>query len=291
MKTFSWIAAGEQRGSKLRDVLRFQYGLSRRQLIRLKKQPGSVLVNGQPAYLDTCLNPGDSVRIVLEEHLEPIPPQPIPLDILYEDADILVLNKPAGLVSHPTKGYAEGTLANALSYHWQSRGEEHPARIVTRLDRETSGLVLVAKTAWSHHRLSRGEIHREYLAITKGIPVPPEGEIDLPIGRDRDNPQKRGVDPRGKPALTRYRTVKAGDDLALVSLELVTGRTHQIRIHMAHIGCPLVDDFIYGIREGLLGRTALHAHKLRFIHPQTQAVREYIAPLPQDFLKIAGTLK
>jgi 23S rRNA pseudouridine1911/1915/1917 synthase len=284
MKTFSWIVTRGQRGRKLGDVLRSKYGLSRRQLIRLKKRPGSVLVNGQPVYLGTSLQVGDSVRIVMEEHLEPAPPQPIPLDILYEDADILVLNKPAGLVSHPTKGYADGTMANALSYYWQQRGEVHPARIVTRLDRETSGLVLVAKTAWSHHRLGTTEIHKEYIALTRGIPDPREGEIDIPIGRDQDNPKKRGIDPLGKPALTRYRTLKAGNYLALVHLIPATGRTHQLRIHMAHIGCPLVDDFMYGTEEGIVGRTALHAHKLRFSHPQTGAIMEFTAPIPPDFL-------
>lgn len=180
MKIFSWIVTREQRGRKLDDVLRSKYGLSRRQLIRLKKQPGSVLVNGQPVYLGTSLKSGDSVRIVMEEHLEPAPPQPIPLDILFEDDDILILNKPAGLVSHPTKGYAEGTMANALSYYWQQRGEVHPARIVTRLDRETSGLVLVAKTAWGHHRLSQTEIQKEYIALTRGIPDPREGKSIYP---------------------------------------------------------------------------------------------------------------
>jgi 23S rRNA pseudouridine1911/1915/1917 synthase len=286
MKTFSWIVTREQRGRKLGDVLRSKYGLSRRQLIRLKKQPGSVLVNGQPVYLGTSLKPGDSVRIVMEEHLEPAPPQPILLDIAYEDADILVLNKPAGLVSHPTKGYADGTLANALSYYWQSRGAEYPARIVTRLDKETSGLVLVAKTAWCHHRLSQTEIHKEYLAIARGIPDPPQGEIDLPIGRNQDNPKKRGIDPLGRPALTRYRILATGNNLALVHLVPFTGRTHQLRIHMAHIGCPLVDDFMYGTEEGLVGRTALHAHKLRFSHPQTNETMIFSAPIPADFSRV-----
>lgn len=247
-----------------------------------------MLVNDQPVYLGTSLMPGDSVRIVMDENLEPVPPEPIPLAIVHEDADLLVLNKPAGLVSHPTKGYTGGTLANALSYHWRQRGEERPARIVTRLDRETSGLVLVAKSAWCHHRLSNSHIHKEYIALTRGIPHPPEGEIALPIGRNQDNPSRRGVDLQGKPALTRYRTLVTGNNLALVQLIPVTGRTHQLRIHMAHIGCPLVDDFMYGTQEGLVGRTALHAAQLCFNHPQSGEILQFRAPLPEDMQLIPG---
>lgn len=291
MKIFTWIASRDQKGRKLGQILRTQYGLSRRQLIRLKKQPGSVTVNGQPVFLGTSLLPGDSVWIEMEEHLEPVPPEPIPLEIIYEDQDLLVVNKPAGLVSHPTKGYPGGTLANALTYYWQQKDEEHPARLVTRLDRETSGLVLVAKTAWCHHRLSETEIHKEYTALTRGIPNPTEGEINLPIGRLAANPSKRGINPQGRPALTRYKTTAVGDNLALVHLEPVTGRTHQLRIHMAHIGCPLLDDFMYGTEEGLVGRTALHASRLEICHPQTGAIMHFDAPLPKDFPKIISLLQ
>ena len=279
MKTFSWIAAGEQRGSKLRDVLRFQYGLSRRQLIRLKKQPGSVLVNGQPAYLDTCLNPATASDRAGRAS-EPIPPQPIL-------TSLRGCRHPgpqqACRIGQPPHQGRRGARQRPLIIG--KAGEEHLARIVTRPDCTRPG--------------PGGQDGLEPPSPEPGRSTENTWQLlrnpSASGGRDRFPPEtgipKTGVDPGGKPALTRYRTVKAGDDLALVSLELVTGRTHQIRIHMAHIGCPLVDDFIYGIREGLLGRTALHAHKLRFIHPQTQAVREYIAPLPQDFLKIAGTLK
>lgn len=289
MKTLCWIVTREQEGSKLGGVLRSQYGLSRRQLIRLKQHPGSVTINGLPVILGTFLRPGDSVRIIMEEHLEPIPPEPIPLEIIYEDQDLLAVIKPAGLVSHPTKGYAEGTLANALSYYWQQRGEERPARLVTRLDRETSGLVLVAKTAWCHYRLSKTEIHKEYVALTRGVPNPKNGRIDLPIGRNPDNPSRRGVNSQGKPALTYYRTISAARDLALVRLEPVTGRTHQLRIHMAHIGCPLVDDFMYGVEEGLVGRTALHASRLKFRHPQTGEALKLVIPLPADMQRVIET--
>jgi 23S rRNA pseudouridine1911/1915/1917 synthase len=288
MKKVSWTTTKEQQRQKLEQLLRDEYGLSRRQIIRLKKQPGSVLLNEQPVRMGTYLCEGDKVDVTMEEHLEPIPPEPIPLDIIYEDQDLSIINKPAGMVSHPTKGYTSGTLANALSYHWEQKGIFRPVRLVTRLDRETSGLVLVANTAWAHFRLSQTEVYKEYLAITRGIPDPPEGKIDQPLGRSKGNPSKRGIDPLGKPALTNYKLEWTNKDLSLIRLWLITGRTHQLRIHMAHIGCPLLDDFMYGKDEGLVGRTALHSHKLEFNHPQGGRLMQFSAPLPGDMAKVAS---
>ena len=282
MKIFSWTAPKEQRGRRLDHVLRAEYGLSSRQIIRLKRQLGTVLVNGHSVPVVSRLGVGDHVQIAMEEHLDPVPPEPIPLDIIYEDQDLAIVNKQAGLVSHPTKGYSGGTLANALSYHWQQRGEQHPARLVTRLDKETSGLVLVAKTAWSHYRLAQTDVYKEYLAITRGIPDPPEGEITAPLGRDSLIPTRRGIDPGGKEAVTKYRVQGAGNGLALVRLWPITGRTHQLRLHLAHIGCPIIDDFMYGEVEGIVGRTALHAYCLRFPHPGTNKDLAFTAELPED---------
>lgn len=288
MKVLEWTVTGEQSGARLDHLLRREWGLSRRQLTRLKKQPGQVLVNGRDAWLSSRLMAGDHIVVAMAEHLDPAPPEPIALEIIYEDQDLLIANKPAGMVSHPTKGYTEGTLANALTWHWQQRGEERPARLVTRLDRETSGLVLAAKTAWSHYRLSQGKIYKQYLAITRGIPDPPQGEINQPIGRLPDL-NKRGVDPEGKSALTKYAVIKIGKNMALVRLEPVTGRTHQLRIHMAWLGCPLLEDFMYGSREGLMDRTALHAETLAFIHPSTGQSLEFSAPMPEDMQALADT--
>lgn len=286
MKRISWITSPSQANLTLEKILREQYGLSRRQVIRLKRQPGSVLVNGAFAPVVQKLEPGDLVEVAMEEHLAALPPEDIPLEIVFEDQDIIVINKPAGLVSHPTKGYTGGTLANALAGYWQQKGERFPARLITRLDKETSGLVLAAKNAYTHHRLSEAKIRKTYLALTQGIPSPIEGAIDLPLGRSMDNPSKRGVDPQGKAALTRYWTENAGNGLALVRLEPVTGRTHQLRIHMASIGCPLIDDYMYGEAVGTMGRTALHAHKLEFIHPNSQEHMVFMAPLPPDMTTV-----
>jgi 23S rRNA pseudouridine1911/1915/1917 synthase len=281
-----WVVTPIQEGQRLDHVLRFEYGFSRRQVIRLKKQ-GGVFVNGMPAPAAARLHIGDRIQVCVTEHLEPLLPEAIPLDILFEDEDLLILNKPPGLVCHPTKGYPRGTLANALSYHWQQKGEFLPVRLVTRLDKDTSGLVLAAKTAWSHYRLSETSICKQYFGITRGIPNPPAGEIDQPIGRLQGNPHKRGVSLQGKSALTRYETAKTGDNLALVKLTPITGRTHQLRIHMAWIGCPLLDDFMYGHEENILGRVALHAFSLKLAHPRNKADLEFIAPLPADMDAVA----
>ncbi|MDD4658576.1 MAG: RluA family pseudouridine synthase [Eubacteriales bacterium] len=287
---FSWLVTTTQEGKRLEQVLRTECGFSRRQLIRLKYQ-GEALINGKPALTVARLQTGDQVQVTVSEHLEPLPPQDIPLDILFEDEDLLILNKPPGLVSHPTKGYPQGTLANALSFHWQQKGEERPARLVTRLDKDTSGLVLAAKTAWSHYRLSEIGISKQYYGITRGIPNPLAGEIDQPIGRLFDNPSKRGVNPPGKSALTRYQTEKAGNNLALVKLAPITGRTHQLRIHMAWLGCPLLDDYLYGREEGILGRTALHAFSLKFRHPANNEYLEFTAPLPTDMRAVVANME
>ena len=277
-----WTVLPKQERQSLQQVLRQQYGLSRRQLIRLKQLPEAVMINDMPARLLQRLMPGDRVEVTLFEHLAQLPPEPIPLEVIYEDDFLIVINKPAGLVSHPTKGYPGGTLANALSWHWQQRGQQLPARLVTRLDKDTSGLVLAAKSAWSHYQLSQGGINKIYYAITRGIPHPLIGEIALPIGRSLDNTGLRGVNPAGKPALTRYWTEAAGESFALVRLQPVTGRTHQLRIHMASIGCPLVDDYMYGVEEGIVGRTALHAYSLQFVHPSTGDRLCFTSDLPGD---------
>lgn len=284
----SWQVTEGQRGKRLDQVLRREHGLSRRQVTRLKCDPEAVRINGQAAPVVARLSVGDVIRVNLEEHLAPLPGEAIPLDILYEDEDILVLNKPSGLVCHPTKGYKGGTLANALSFYWAQRGEFRPARLVTRLDKDTSGLVLVAKSAWSHHRLSKIEMKKEYIALVRGVPKIPRGEISLPIGRDPVNPKLRGPDPQGKPALTIYTVEAMGENIALVRLFPATGRTHQLRIHMAGIGCALVDDFMYGTMEGIVGRTALHASSLSFPHPRSGKSLHFSASLPEDIKQAIG---
>jgi RluA family pseudouridine synthase len=275
----NWI---EGRGGSLEKILELK-SFSRRQRVRLKKQGGSVLVNGMPVPLVFILKPGDRVQVTLAEHLEAPEAQDIPLDVIYEDQWLLVVNKPLGLVAHPTKGYKDMTLANALAWHFQQQGEGRPARLVTRLDRETSGLVLAAKDARTHHLLTETALHKEYLAWVWGTP-PAQGEILAPLGRDPQNPSRRGVDPLGKVARTRYRVQESRGGFSLVRLWPITGRTHQLRIHMAHLGHPILGDFMYGTREGPISRVALHAARLKIVHPLLAEELEIEIPLPEDLL-------
>lgn len=270
----------EERGGSLEKALELK-GFSRRQRIRLKKQGGSVLVNGMPVPLVYIMKPGDKVQITLAEHLEAPVAQAIPLEIIFEDKWLVVINKPSGLVAHPTKGYKDLTLANALAWHFQHQGESRPARLVTRLDRETSGLVLVAKDARTHHLLTATALHKEYLAWVWGTP-PAQGEILAPLGRDPQYPSRRGVDPQGREAHTRYQVEESREGFSLVRLWPITGRTHQLRIHMAHLGHPLLGDFMYGSRGGPIPRVALHAQVLSFQHPNHEKVLQFQAPLPKD---------
>lgn len=278
---WQWVGGCDEQRT-IADTLRNHWGCSRRQLNLLKRNPGSVTVNGVNAHLGYLPVSGDLVSVTLPESLLPVPPENIPLDVVYEDSCLLVVDKPAGLVCHPTRGYKSGTLANALSGHARL-----PARLITRLDRETSGLVLAAKNAWVHHCLARAELKKEYVAIVTGAPQPSEGMVSVPLGREQGNPSRRGVDADGKPAITRYATEATKEGLSLVRVWLLTGRTHQIRLHMAHMGCPVADDYMYGNGRNIVGRMALHANRLEFKHPVTGENLTISAPLPKDMEKVA----
>lgn len=227
--------------------------------------------------------------------------QAIPLRICFEDAHLIVIDKPAGLVVHPGPGNPDGTLVNALIAHCGESlvgigGVRRPG-IVHRLDKDTSGLIVVAKTELAHRVLSRDfaarRISRAYAAIVWGVPVPASGEIAGNIGRSMTNRKKMAVvaPPRGKPAVTRYRVERAFDDIAaLIECRLLTGRTHQIRVHLAHIGHPLIGDPVYGGRAGRgrsraiasFPRQALHARHLGFVHPATGEALSFDSDLPDD---------
>ena len=260
---------------------------------------------------------GQNFVVFLPEADEPEPaPQPIPLTILFEDSDLIVIDKPAGLVVHPAPGNPEGTLVNALLAHCGASlsgigGVRRPG-IVHRLDKDTSGLLVAAKTEAAHQALSRDfalrRIERAYSAIVWGVPSPASGEIAGNIGRSPANRKKMAVvaESRGKPALTRYRVERAfADRAALLECRLLTGRTHQIRVHLAHIGHPLIGDPAYGSRAGravaragpvgaeIAGfpRQALHARLLGFNHPITAQRLRFESPLPDDMTGLLKTLE
>jgi 23S rRNA pseudouridine1911/1915/1917 synthase len=227
-------------------------------------------------------------------------PEPIALDIIYEDDDVLVINKPAGLVVHPGSGNWKGTLLNALLHHSPRLAEIPRAGIVHRLDKDTSGLLVVAKTLRAQtdlvRQLQARTMKREYLALVHGA-VRSAGEVSAPIGRDPRNRTRMAVAPAGRPALTRYKVAKRFADVSLLECSLDTGRTHQIRVHMQSLGHPLVGDPVYrgGRRSATphanLKRQALHAARLEFSHPVSGVRRRFAAPLPEDFRALLKSLQ
>ncbi|MGZ9583437.1 RluA family pseudouridine synthase [Paenibacillus marinisediminis] len=301
--SLTYTVGGDEDGILLRTVMLSRLGMSRRLITRLKQMPDGITVNGERLWNHKALSVGDVVRIrIAEQQLETIPPEPIPIDVIYEDADILVLNKPPGIVVHPTKGYPSGTLANGVVHYWRSRGEQTRFRPVHRLDQDTSGVLLIAKHAFAHQQLSeqlqRGEVHKRYTAYVEGIPQPEAGTVDAPIDRDDVERHLRVVRPDGYPSITHYETIAVyrtaeGIDAAKVRCVLETGRTHQIRVHMRYIGCPLLCDRFYNPESRVqldMERHALHAGELSFLHPMTGERMTFEAPLPDDLVRLERLL-
>lgn len=271
-------------------------GYSAALIRRLRHTEQSILKNGIPVYTTYRLDEGDSLTVTLpEEHgSENIVPVPMDLDIRYEDRDLLVVNKAAGVPIHPSQGNHDNTLANGIAWYLGEKGEAATYRAINRLDRDTTGLLILARHALSACMLSEmvrtHAIRRCYLAAASGL-VPPEGVIDAPIARAGDSTIERCVDfERGDSARTHYRTLyyNRDTDCSLVVLRLETGRTHQIRVHMKHIGHPLPGDFLYNPDYRLIGRQALHSWQLDFIHPIKKEPLHFEAPLPEDMRRLFG---
>ena len=255
--------------------------------------PKSILVNGVHYYMRQELSTGDhlQVRICETQNSEKIPPTKLPLDIIYEDEDLLVLNKPAGMPIHPSLNNYTNSIANALAYYFQSQGKPFIFRCCNRLDRDTSGLTIVSKHLVSGSILSDmtkyREVHREYLAIARGSVTPFEGTIQAPLGRKEGTIIERTVDwEHGEDAVTHYKVVKEANGHSLVSLRLETGRTHQIRIHMKYLGYPLIGDYLYNPDMEYMTHQALHSHHIEFTHPITGEHMSFTAPLPEDMARV-----
>lgn len=279
-------------GLRIEQYLR-RKGYSGQNLAEIKRMPKSVLVNGEHYYMKQKLNTGDhlSIHICETKCSEKIPPIQIPLDIVYEDEDIIVINKPAGMPIHPSLNNYTNSMANALAWYYQEQGKPFIFRCCNRLDRDTSGLTVVAKHLVSGNILSdmvrRRDIHREYLAIVRGHVSPEAGTINAPLARKPGTIIERTVDwEQGEAAITHYRLIEERNGHSLVSLRLETGRTHQIRIHMKYLGYPLIGDYLYNPDMEYIGRQALHSHRLSFTHPITGEPMEFTAPLPKDMEKV-----
>lgn len=275
-----------QESCRLSTFLR-RKGYSRQNLVEMKKYPDCAMVNGDPAHFNVPVRSGDRVVIRIRETHEPtVLPVRLPIKILYEDEDLLIVDKPAGMPTHPSFGNYDNTLANAVTWHCCRQDPGFVFRCSNRLDRDTSGLTVVAKHFVSAGMLSemgvRHAIRRDYLAIVRGVPQPSSGTIDKPLGRKPGSILERTIDPDGEQAVTHYHVLETKNGHSLVSLTLETGRTHQIRIHMKSIGYPLIGDYLYNPDFEYISRQALHAHRLRFTQPLTGKALDFVSELPED---------
>ena len=293
-RTFTYHISPEESGRTITQFLR-PLGYSRHILTQLKQTEGGILLNGKPAFTNVSLKAGDVLTIFLKEQApsENIPPAPVPFSLVYEDQDLLVVNKPADTPIHPSINNHLNTLANGMAFRCAAAGEPFVYRCINRLDRDTTGLLILARHALSGAILSgqmrRRQIHRTYLAIVKGNPG--SGTVTAPIGRVPGSLVERRIDfAEGEPATTHFQTLCSGGGHALVSLQLETGRTHQIRVHMGYLGCPLIGDYLYFPDRSLMGRQALHSWKLEFSHPITGEPLSFAAPLPEDMRRALASL-
>lgn len=275
-------------GRKLGDFVRSELHLSRRAIKAIKFKGGAFLINGVPQHVTYMLKAGDDLEAHFppEEKSETLTPEVLPLDVVFEDAYVLVINKEAGIPTIPSYQHFKGTLANGVVDYLLRKGEEGASHPVTRLDRETSGLVLMAKHGHVHDQFSRLQkekrIHRRYLAVVQGTLTDPVGTINAPIGRKEGSIIERCVTEEGKPAVTHYEVLCQMEKKALVGIQLETGRTHQIRVHFSSIGHPLIGDDLYGGNHQEMERQALHARHLYFPHPFIDETVFCTAELPHD---------
>ena len=293
-----YVACLQDDGKTVERILKREYQISSGLLTALKTE-GKISINGNICRSVDIVNSGDVITADVSENIAPqeqrFAQTNMPLDILYEDDYIIVVNKPGKLESHPCPSNRESTLANGIMYYWAQKGEYHNYHIVNRLDKDTSGLCVVAKNRFAHgclsNQMKQGVFKKKYLAICHGIPQPVEGIIDVPIKRVEGSVIKRMASNDGKPAVTEYKLIKSTENkrYSLMEIQLKTGRTHQIRVHFSHFGFPLVGDWLYGNGDNereLINRHALHAAKIEFLHPETKEKFLFEAKLPEEMKKL-----
>ncbi|MCJ7690488.1 MAG: RluA family pseudouridine synthase [Clostridiaceae bacterium] len=291
---------------KLRDYLKYTENLSSR-FLKSSGISGKISVNGKVAKLNHRISTNDKIEIDMKknEH-QNIEPEKMDLDVIYDDVDLIVINKKPGIVVHPTKGFPFGTLANGVSYYFKERNEKCIVRLVSRLDMDTSGLIIIAKNQFSHMALARDmqsshkqaddmegkTFEKSYMTIVHGNMENKSGTIDLPIGKPDPESINRKVFEGGQRSVTHYEVIESFKNGDLVKATLETGRTHQIRIHFSHLGHPIYGDSLYGTsEESYIERQALHAYKLIIPHPRTGEELILQSELPEDMKKLISKLE
>ena len=298
-----YTVTADEDGLQLKTILKTKLQLSRKLMSKLKLTEAGISINGNRVYISERVHTGDLVEIRMQqEESEDILPQEMPLSIIHEDDHLLIVNKPAGMIVHPTHGHYTGTLANGVVHYWRERGEKCRFRPIHRLDQDTSGVLAIAKNPYAHQNVSEqmkeNRVLKEYLAFVYGQPQDNAGTIDAHIDRDPEHPHVRIVTPSGYRSVTHFEVVTRYAGAALVKLRLETGRTHQIRVHMKHIGNPLVGDQLYVPDKWQsdwpkleMPRQALHAVRLGFQHPSTRQPVLFEAPLPDDLQAVLQYLR
>ncbi len=278
-------------------------GFSARVISGLKKNPKGICIGNKKVTVLKTLHKGDTLILRIrnrpeDEAGDKVLPTDIPVDILFEDEDLIVVNKSDGLPTHSAQNNHDRTLGNALAYYWRKSGKKYIYRPISRLDKDTTGALIVAKNAFAAGKLGNDlkdrNIKRRYIAIVRGR-VAQDGTVDKPIVRCEDSVIKRKI---GTPqqenehtrAVTHYKVLQSGDEFSVVLLQLETGRTHQIRVHMASLGHPLCGDWLYGVENDLLSRPALHSYDISFIHPITGNEMKFTAPVPMDMRRYIENL-
>jgi 23S rRNA pseudouridine1911/1915/1917 synthase len=295
-KLITYKVEAADSGITVKELLKKRLSASSRLLTKLKKEQ-NVLLNGSYSKYHERVSEGDIVRIIMQEEPNQFIPQKIPFEIVYEDIDIIIINKQPGIVSHPTRSHPDNTIANAAVYYLASKGADHRIRFVNRLDMDTSGLLIIAKNSYSHHIISEqmqdNKIQKKYITFVKGVVSEDHGVIDAPIYRQTEDTIKRTVDERGQASVTKFKVLERFRDATKLEVELLTGRTHQIRVHMAFIGHSIIGDTLYGEETNLynLDRQALHAYYLKLFQPRYRNELEVSAGLPQDLIVLESALR